>query len=323
MGAGQSKDSIVEIAKVGNSQLLIHQNLLIFSHQSLKSVPHGSPRLSSSQFSFFQASTPFSPPLGPPSPSNPQVYFDIKLGQYGDAVSLGRITMELKQDVCPKTAENFRQLAISPTVGEGYLGSPFHRVIPSFMCQGGDFTRGDGRGGKSIYGDKFPDENFTLVHTGPGILSMANSGPNTNGSQFFICVAKTPWLDGKHCVFGQIVDGYNVVKAMEACGSRGGEPADSLVVAACGEVPAAEKKGLKVQASLGGTTTGAPTTVTTTTNRSMAAAIKMEGTLQKSRTAMLGSGHMVKPHGNILTSSIKPWRSSSGHAMGTFRMATF
>jgi peptidyl-prolyl isomerase F (cyclophilin D) len=241
---------------------------------------------------------------------------------------LGRITIELKEDICPKTAENFRQLTISPTVGEGYLGSPFHRIIPSFMCQGGDFTRGDGRGGKSIYGNKFPDENFTLVHTGPGILSMANSGPNTNGSQFFICVAKTPWLDGKHCVFGQVVDGYNVVKAMEACGSRGGEPADSLVVAACGEVPAAEKKGLKVQASFGGTTAGAPFTTTTTTNnnnnKSLAAAVKMEGVLQKSRAAMFGGG-MVRPaaSGHVLPPSIKPWRSFSSSGMGTFRMRTF
>lgn len=178
----------------------------------------------------------FSPPLGKPNPNNPLVYLDLKLGQYGDAVPLGRVVLELKADICPETAENFRQLCLAAE-GSGYKGSPCHRVITNFMIQGGDFTQGNGRGGKSIYGARFPDENFVLRHTGQGILSMANAGPNTNGSQFFICVAATPWLDGKHVVFGQVVEGYNVVKAIEACGSKSGETFDAIVVSDCGELP--------------------------------------------------------------------------------------
>eukprot|EP00242_Pyramimonas_sp_CCMP2087_P007352 CAMPEP_0198210068 /NCGR_PEP_ID=MMETSP1445-20131203/19011_1 /TAXON_ID=36898 /ORGANISM="Pyramimonas sp., Strain CCMP2087" /LENGTH=194 /DNA_ID=CAMNT_0043884033 /DNA_START=116 /DNA_END=700 /DNA_ORIENTATION=+ len=171
----------------------------------------------------------YKPPLEI-NPSNPVVFFEVTAG----TDVLGTVEMEVKKDIVPKTAANFVQLATEPTPGKGFKGCPFHRIIPDFMCQGGDFTNKNGTGGRSIYGEKFPDENFKLTHEGPGVLSMANAGRNTNGSQFFLCTATTPWLDGKHVVFGQVIKGYGVVKAMESFGSGSGKTSKPVSISNCG-----------------------------------------------------------------------------------------
>ncbi|OAA49711.1 cyclophilin H [Cordyceps fumosorosea ARSEF 2679] len=201
-----------------------------------------------------------------PQSGNPLVFFDITLGGnvfrpplpshlsldlnltkiYRDTGEpLGRVTFELFKDVVPKTAENFRQFCTGESkdsVGrpQGYKGSKFHRIISNFMCQGGDFLNGDGSGSTCIWGHKsFADENFTLKHDQPGLLSMANAGPNTNGCQFFVTTAQTPFLDGKHVVFGKVVDGMDVVRRMEATktGYKGKDvPNLDVVIAQCGEM---------------------------------------------------------------------------------------
>ncbi|KAG6848219.1 cyclophilin peptidyl-prolyl cis-trans isomerase Cyp2 [Arthromyces matolae] len=157
------------------------------------------------------------------------VFFDISIG----GQPAGRIVFKLFDDVVPKTAKNFRELATGQH-GYGYKGSPFHRVIPGFMLQGGDFTRRNGTGGKSIYGEKFADENFTLKHTKPGLLSMANAGKNTNGSQFFVTTVVTSWLDGAHVVFGEVVDGLDLVKKIESYGSASGKTSKEIIVSDSG-----------------------------------------------------------------------------------------
>ncbi|MDO8786074.1 MAG: peptidylprolyl isomerase [Syntrophales bacterium] len=159
------------------------------------------------------------------------VFLDVE----ADGESLGRVVIELRTDIVPKTSENFRALCTGEK-GFGFKGSTFHRIIPNFMLQGGDFTNHNGTGGRSIYGSKFDDENFTLNHTKSGIVSMANAGPNTNGSQFFITTAETAWLDGKHVVLGTVTDGMDVVKRIEALGSPSGQPSKKVHIRDCGQL---------------------------------------------------------------------------------------
>ncbi|XP_034626802.1 peptidyl-prolyl cis-trans isomerase D isoform X1 [Trachemys scripta elegans] len=186
--------------------------------------------------------------MAPPSPvANPRVFFDVDIG--GERV--GRIVLELFADVVPKTTENFRALCtgekgIGPTTGKPlhYKGCPFHRIIKKFMIQGGDFSNQNGTGGESIYGEKFEDENFHYKHDRAGLLSMANAGPNTNGSQFFITTVPTPHLDGKHVVFGQVVKGMGVAKILENVEVNGEKPAQLCIIAECGELKEGDNWGI-------------------------------------------------------------------------------
>lgn len=176
-------------------------------------------------------------PENPPITS--KVYFDVT----EDGKSIGRITIGLFGTIVPKTAENFRQLAVSTDPKFGYSGSIFHRIIPNFMLQGGDFETGKGYGGKSIYGGKFDDENFQLKHDRPYRMSMANSGKNTNGSQFFITTVVTSWLNGAHVVFGEVIEGFEVVDYMEKVStSYGDRPVKELKISASGELPVDSSK---------------------------------------------------------------------------------
>ncbi|GFR39622.1 hypothetical protein Agub_g86 [Astrephomene gubernaculifera] len=183
---------------------------------------------------------------------NPRVWFDIQIG----SEAAGRVVMELYADIVPRTVENFRALCTGEKgMGKSgkrlhFKGCVFHRIIPEFMCQGGDFTAGDGTGGESIYGPRFEDEpaGLALKHDKPGLLSMANAGPNTNGSQFFICTVPCPWLNGKHVVFGRVVEGMTTLKRMEVVGQRSGKPSRRVIITDCGQLPSKLQMMMKLKA---------------------------------------------------------------------------
>jgi cyclophilin family peptidyl-prolyl cis-trans isomerase len=168
----------------------------------------------------------------------PKVYFEIQ----SNGVLLGKIIFELRADIVPHTTENFRLLCLDnegikiKDTAMSYKGSPFHRVIPKFMCQGGDYIKGDGTSGWSIYGHRFPDENFELKHDQAGVLSMVNDGPNTNGSQFFITFAPCPWLDGKNTAFGKVIEGMDVLRKIEPLGTSSGTTRERILIIDCGEL---------------------------------------------------------------------------------------
>ncbi|XP_012507364.1 PREDICTED: peptidyl-prolyl cis-trans isomerase D [Propithecus coquereli] len=188
-----------------------------------------------------------SPQTKPSNTSNPRVFFDVDIGEE----RVGRIVLELFADIVPKTAENFRALCtgekgIGPTTGKPlhFKGCPFHRIIKKFMIQGGDFSNQNGTGGESIYGEKFEDENFYYKHDREGLLSMANAGQDTNGSQFFITTVPTPHLDGKHVVFGQVIKGIGVARILENVEVKGEKPAKLCVIAECGELKEGDDWGI-------------------------------------------------------------------------------
>ncbi|KAG9312729.1 cyclophilin-like domain-containing protein [Chiua virens] len=183
----------------------------------------------------FSSSTASAAAAAGSSASRSNVFFDLSIGSQ----PVKRVVFKLYDDTVPLTARNFRELAVGMEKDGkklGYKGSTFHRIIPEFMIQGGDFTRHNGTGGVSIYGSRFKDENFIHKHNKVGLLSMANAGPNTNGSQFFITTAVASWLDGKHVVFGEVVEGLNVVKEIESQGSPSGRPSSQVKISDCGVV---------------------------------------------------------------------------------------
>ncbi|KAF8900883.1 cyclophilin-like domain-containing protein [Gymnopilus junonius] len=206
-------------------------------HSHIKHFRSGVSNFEAAICSLLLTTTNHQPAATMSSTTRPIVFMDINIGE----TPAGRLKMELFSDIVPKTAENFRQLCTGEfrvnSRPQGYKGATFHRVVPNFMCQGGDFLKGDGTGSFSIYGDKFPDENFQEKHTGPGLLSMANSGPNTNGCQFFITTAKCDFLDGKHVVFGKVIDGMLTLRKIEnvATGPNN-RPKLVVKITECGEM---------------------------------------------------------------------------------------